>query len=168
MSHISSRDGANSGFVENRISEYLLFCSKWAVFVFSKRKTAFWGLQNPFFASSASKNRVNPVFQKPYSIPNFIPSPGSRNLDGDCGGRHSGFRATTEFKRKSCRVIGGAEISFGSRTFDLHLPHVCMCMMGKETNVQKLCCRRRSYQSLFAAEGLFSYDEHTQRTLYPI
>ena len=64
------RDGANIGFWENRITEYLLFGLKWAVFVFSKRITAFVGLQNRIFALSGSKNRVNPVFQKPYSIPN--------------------------------------------------------------------------------------------------
>ena len=64
------RGGAkNSGFLENQISVYLLFRPKWAVFLFSKRKTAFFGLQNRCFALSGSKNRVNPVFQKPYSIP---------------------------------------------------------------------------------------------------
>ena len=66
---VGSRDGANSGFGGNRISEYGEYGQKWAVFVFSKRKTVDFEGPNRVFALSGSKNRVKPVFQKPNPIP---------------------------------------------------------------------------------------------------
>ena len=69
---VSSSVGTNSGFGGNRISEYGEYGQKWAVFVFSKRKTVDFEGPNRVFALSGSKNRVKPVFQKPNPIPSRV------------------------------------------------------------------------------------------------
>ena len=51
----ASRDVTNSWLRQNRISEYGEYGQKWAIFVFSKRKMAFFSIKSDFLNNLALK-----------------------------------------------------------------------------------------------------------------